>query len=182
MPAQAPDALASALRGSWSAAPGKKAEAYIDKFFNTTRLGDQISGQVEGNHGVYTVTIRLEDGRLSSACSCYIGKGGGCHHCAALAHTFLRRPEPFTLVEKKERAAVATLDDLSAYLRSRPLVELLAELRAKGITQKAFCEAIGMNPRHLSTVRSSEERNHFYNELGAIKLAVLWALENLETE
>lgn len=36
-----------------------------------------------------------------------------------------------------------------------------------------------MNPRHLSAVRSSELRNHFYNELGAIKLAVMWVIEHV---
>lgn len=39
-------------------------------------------------------------------------------------------------------------------------------------------QAVGMNPRHLSAVRASELRNHFYNELGAIKLAVIWMSEH----
>lgn len=174
------DALISAMKEKQFRAIDAKVKRYVDAFFDMTRLDDQISGRVDGNHGVYTVTIRLQDGRLSSACSCYIGGSGGCHHCAALAHTFLRDPEQFTVVERVERSAITTLEDVDAYVSSHPLADLLAEMRAKGITQKAFCEAIGMNPRHLSSVNSSEKRNHFFNELGAIKLAVLWALENLE--
>jgi len=55
----------------------------------------------------------------------------------------------------------------------------LAELKAKGISQAAFAETIGMNPRHLGAVKSSKKRNHFFNELGAIKLACLWMLEHV---
>ena len=50
----------------------------------------------------------------------------------------------------------------------------------QGITQKAFAEAMGMNPRHLTAVKSSERRNRTYNELGAIKLACLWALDRFK--
>jgi hypothetical protein len=47
-------------------------------------------------------------------------------------------------------------------------------------TQKEFAESIGMNSRHLGAVKSSELRNHYFNELGANKLACLWMLEHLE--
>jgi hypothetical protein len=53
-------------------------------------------------------------------------------------------------------------------------------MRAKGITQKAFCAAVGMSTQHLSAVKSSELRNRRFHELGATKLAVLWVLDNLE--
>ena len=36
-----------------------------------------------------------------------------------------------------------------------------------------------MNPRHLTATKSSELRNHFFNELGATMLAVLWVTEHL---
>ena len=36
-----------------------------------------------------------------------------------------------------------------------------------------------MNPRHLGAVKSAEARNHFFNELGAVKLAVLWVVEHV---
>ncbi|MCA9930130.1 MAG: hypothetical protein KC419_16720, partial [Anaerolineales bacterium] len=71
------------------------------------------------------------------------------------------------------------LDSLQAYLNGVTLDELMTQLRKKGITQKAFCECIGMTSRHLSAVKSSEKRNRHFHELGAIKLAVLWALEHL---
>ena len=60
------------------------------------------------------------------------------------------------------------------------LETLLAELKASGITQSAFAASIGMNTRHLSAVKSSELRNHFFHELGATKLACLWVLEHIK--
>jgi hypothetical protein len=53
------------------------------------------------------------------------------------------------------------------------------QLKDKGITQKAFAEQIGMNTRHLAAIKSSELRHHYFNELGATKLACLWVLEHL---
>jgi len=32
----------------------------------------------------------------------------------------------------------------------------------------------------LGAVKSSERRNHFFNELGAIKLACLWMLDHID--
>ena len=47
------------------------------------------------NHGTYTVSIQVDEHGLGSACSCYIGKHGHCHHCEALARTFLENPSAF---------------------------------------------------------------------------------------
>jgi hypothetical protein len=70
------------------------------------------------------------------------------------------------------------LAELTEYLRGVTLDTLLQDLKAHGITQKAFAESIGMSSRHLSAVKSAEARNHFYHELGATKLACLWVLEH----
>ena len=36
-----------------------------------------------------------------------------------------------------------------------------------------------MNTRHLAAIKSSELRHHYFNELGATKLACVWVLEHL---
>ncbi len=171
------EVLKEALQRHWPGQPDNKARGYVGQFFNGTRLGTKISAQVEGNHGIYTVSIRVDEQGITSACSCYIGKHGYCHHCAALALTFLNDPASFSEIKTKPLAAVQGLAELTEYLHSVTLDELLQELKARGITQKAFAEGIGMNSRHLSAVKSSELRNHFYHELGATKLACLWVLE-----
>lgn len=172
------DLLEEALRRRWPGPEGDKVKRYVGQFFNGTRLGTKITAQVVGNHGTYTLSIRVDEQQVTSACSCYIGKRGYCHHCAALALTFLNAPASFQEIKPKPLAKLTELADLHEFLQGTTLDALLQELNAHGITQKAFAEGIGMSSRHLSAVKSSELRNCFYHELGATKLACLWALEH----
>jgi len=172
------DQLQTAIKRRWSWVPSKKAKSYVNAFFAAERRGTKISAKVVGNHGTYTVSIQVDTQGTTSACSCYIGKSGHCHHCEALAITFLNDPSQFKIVKAKQAKEVRQLTDVRAYLDSVTLDALLTQLKAKGITQKAFAEQIGMNTRHLSAIKSSELRHHYFNELGATKLACLWILEH----
>jgi uncharacterized Zn finger protein len=171
--------LHTAIKRQWSRVPSKKAQPYINAFTAAVRSGTKITAKVVGNHGTYTVSIQLDPQGLTSACSCYIGKHGYCHHCEALAITFVQDPSLFQVVTPKQRKDVRNLTDVQAYLQSVTLEVLLTQLKDKGITQKAFAEQIGMNTRHLAAIKSSELRHHYFNELGATKLACLWVLEHL---
>jgi hypothetical protein len=173
------ETLKVAIERKWSGQPGSKAQRYIGAFFNAVRVAEKITAKVVGNHGTYTVSIEAQEGQVLSACSCYIGKGGYCHHCEALAATFLHDPARFKETKLKKRDELQDLADVQSYLRGVPLEALLKQLSENGITQKAFAESVGMNPRHLSTLKSSEARHHYFNELGTTKLACLWMLEHL---
>jgi hypothetical protein len=173
------EVLKTAIQSYWTHAPSKKAAGYVGQFFERTRSGGKIVAKVEGNHGVYTVSIEVKDKTLHSACSCYIGGSGGCHHCHALGMTFVQKPGSFKTITKKGRENVETFDDVRVYLKGVTLESLLKELKSQGITQKAFAESIGMNPRHLGSIKRCELRNRYYNELGATKLACLWVLEHI---
>ncbi|MCP4419196.1 MAG: hypothetical protein GY805_21480 [Chloroflexi bacterium] len=170
-------ALREAIEARWGDASGYKMRRYVDKFWDRTRRGRTITALVEGNHGDYTVSIDARESTLMSACSCYKGKGGYCHHCAALGQTFLAKPDSFVAIVPTPLEDVHDLESLKAYLNSVALVDLVKQLRANGITQKAFAESIGMSSRHLSAVKSSELHNRYYHELGATKLACLWVLD-----
>jgi uncharacterized Zn finger protein len=171
--------LQTAIKRQWSRVPSKKAQPYVNAFSAAERRGTKITAKVVGNHGTYTVSIQLGTQGLTSACSCYIGKHGHCHHCEALAITFVHDSSLFKVVKSKQRQDVRDLTDVQAYLHSVTLEALLSQLKGKGITQKAFAEQIGMNTRHLTAIKSSELRHHYFNELGATKLACLWMLEHL---
>lgn len=173
------ETLIIAIERSWPGQPGSKAQRYIGAFFDTVRAAEKITAKLIGDHGTYTVSIEAREGQVFSACSCYVGKGGRCHHCEALAATFVRDPASFKRLEVKRRDELGDLSDVQSYLRSVPLEALLKQLSENGITQKAFAETVGMNPRHLSALKSSEARHHYFNELGATKLACLWMLEHL---
>ena len=173
--------LKAALHGygeGWT--PGPKVKQYVGKFFAGEVAGKKISAHVVGNYGTYRVTLVAKETTIDSACSCYIGKHGGCHHCSALVLTFLKNSDSFRIIEPKARKGVRTLADLERYLKSTTLDELILQLKAHGIKQSEFAESIGMAARHLSAVKSSETRNRFFYELGATKLACLWVLENIK--
>ncbi len=173
------DLLQTALKRRWSRMPSQKAKPYVHAFSAAERRGTKITAKVVGNHGTYTVSIQADTQGVTSACSCYIGKHGYCHHCEALAITFLDDPNAFKIIKLKQVKDVHGLTDVRAYLDSVTLDALLTQLKAKGITQKAFAEQIGMNTRHLAAIKSSELRHHYFNELGATKLACLWMLDHL---
>jgi uncharacterized Zn finger protein len=171
--------LTKSIQRNWSSPIGEKAKRYVDQFSNRIRIGTKIVANVIGNHGTYTVSIQASpEFTATSACSCYIGKGGYCHHCAALAITFLKAPESFVEKATKKLGDVKGLNDVTEFLESITLESLISQLKEKGITQKAFAESIGMSTQHLSAVKSSELRNRFFHELGATKLACLWILEH----
>lgn len=171
--------LRLAIQRRWSGKPGVKARRYLESFFSRTCTAEKIAAQVEGNHGTYTISIELKSRGVSATCSCYIGKAGFCHHCEALAYAFLQASHDFKAIEIKKPSDVQGLEDVEPYLKGVTLDALLKQLAGKGITQKAFAESIGMNPRQLSAIKSSESRNRYFNELGAIKLACLWMLEHI---
>lgn len=174
------EVLVSTIQSFWNRLPSDKAYRYIGKFFERSRIGKKIVAKVQGNYGIYTVSIDTKKATIQSACSCYIGKGGFCHHCDALAYTFLDNPESFRLIKQKPINRIRTVEEIESYLKAETLDSLLKELKAQGITQKEFAEIIGMNPRHLSSIKSSELRNRYYNELGATKLACLWMIEHFK--
>lgn len=171
--------LKAAIQGRWSGEPSVKAKKYMNAFFNATRTGKKIAAQVEGNYGTYTVSIQVDQHRLSSACSCYIGKSGFCHHCEALAFAFLKHSAHFREIKTKTLTDIHEVKDIEAYLTGVTLESLLKQLVSQGITQKRFAESIGMTSRHLSAIKSSELRNRYFKELGATKLACLWVLEHI---
>ena len=173
--------LTKSIQKNWSSPIGEKAKGYVGQFTNRVRMGTKIVAKVVGNHGTYTVSIQATpELTVISACSCYIGKGGYCHHCAALAKTFLKASESFVEKLVKPLDEAKGLSEVAEFLASTTLENLIAQLKEKGITQKAFAASIGMSTQHLSAVKSSELRNHFFHELGATKLACLWMLEHYE--
>lgn len=177
-----PAQLKQAISEKWSwelRQPPSRAQQYVNEFFGCQRLAGKISARVEGNHGTYTVSLELKGSqRLISACSCYIGKSGGCHHCLALALAFLASPDSFEAIEPVGLEKITTPQELEAFLKGVSLEQLLEDLKAIGISQKQLAETVGISPRQLSVVKSSESRNRFYNELGALKLACVWMLEH----
>jgi uncharacterized Zn finger protein len=135
--------LLTAIKRYWSRAPSKKAQPYVKSFFAAVRSGTKITAKVVGNHGTYTVSIQLVPQGLTSACSCYIGKHGHCHHCEALAITFVHDPSLFKVFKPKQRKAVRSLTDVQAYLQNVTLEALLTQLKERASPRKPLRNRLG---------------------------------------
>jgi hypothetical protein len=171
---QAKKLVGKELRGD---GVSEKVNRYIGKFCECRVKNERILAKVKGNYGEYTVSLKLDARRVDFNCSCYVGKHG-CHHCLALAHTFLKDSESFEIITETKRSDVKNLEQLGSYLDYVTLGELMDELKSVGISQKEFAKATGTTSQHLSSVKTSETRNRFYKGLGATKLACLWMIEN----
>src|SRR5690348_5330683 len=108
--------LQTAIKRQWSRVPSHKAKPYVNAFVAAVRTDTKVTAKVVGNHGTYTVSMQLDTHGLTSACSCYIGKHGHCHHCEALAITFLADPSAFKIVKSRQIKEVRQLTDIRAYL------------------------------------------------------------------
>ena len=70
----------------------------------------------------------------------------------------------------------ANLDELEQYLEGVTLEQLLDECRQRGITQKRLAGMFRLPPGFLSVVKRSERMGHYFNFIGACKLACLYVL------
>jgi hypothetical protein len=73
-----------------------------------------------------------------------------------------------------------SLDDLEQYLKTSTLESLLDECRARGITQKRLAAMFQLPPNFLTVVKRSERKGHYFNFIGACKIACLYVLEMSE--
>lgn len=156
-----------------------KEREYFDAFFNREATEDSIKAKVQGNYGTYRTSLkRLKSGFIKSSCSCYMGSG--CKHTYALAHTFLKKTDTFNFKVKVVPKTVKNLQDVQLMLEAKTLEEIMFALRKKKITQKDLAESIGTTSAHIGKLKSGEQKGYIYKELGAVKLAAIWVLDNIK--
>jgi uncharacterized Zn finger protein len=74
-----------------------------------------------------------------------------CKHAAALGLTYLREPASFREMAASDRSEFRALASVSRLLEGTSLEKLIAQLRARGITQKRLAEILGS--RKISSAR-----------------------------
>ncbi len=154
-----------------------KVRKYIGEFYDGEVKNNKITADVVGNHGAYTVSLKIYGEYIDAQCSCYIGKDG-CHHSTALAHTFLKNPEEFEIIKEVKRTRLNTLEKIRDYLDYVTLEDLTDEMASLGLTQSDLAKASGTSSAHISAVKRSEARNRYFKELGVVKMACLWMIDN----
>lgn len=68
------------------------------------------------------------------------------------------------------------LEDLEDYVEYITLEALLEECRKQGITQKRLAKMFRLPSNFLTVVKSSERKGHYFNFIGACKIACLHVL------
>jgi hypothetical protein len=154
-----------------------KVGKYFGEFYNGEIKKDRIIANVVGNHGEYTVSLRIYGEIVDDQCSCYIGKNG-CHHTIALAKTFLKNPDEFEFIKEVKRPRIKHINKIREYLDYVTLQDLSTELDGLGFSEADIARATGTSSGHISAVRRSEARGRYFKELGVIKMAFLWMIDN----
>jgi hypothetical protein len=99
-----------------------RAQPYVREFTHRLRSGPSITGRVAGPHGVFTVSLTIEDSTLTPACSC-TSDPGFCRHAIALGLTYIEEPQSFydlrTLTAQLEQYSHGELIELILRMGAR---------------------------------------------------------------
>jgi uncharacterized Zn finger protein len=99
-----------------------RAQPYVREFTHRLRFGHSIAGRLAGPHGVFMVSLDIDEDTLNPSCSC-ASDAGFCRHVIALGLTYIEEPESFydlrTLTADLEQHSHADLVTLILRLVSR---------------------------------------------------------------
>jgi uncharacterized Zn finger protein len=99
-----------------------RAQPYVREFTHRLRSGHTIGGRVVGPHGVYSVSLKIDGGRLRPSCSCTTEETF-CKHVVALGLTYLEEPHTFydlrTLTSELEQLPPHKLISLIVQIATR---------------------------------------------------------------
>lgn len=178
------DLIQQILKTRWQETVTAKTQHYIGAFFDMFSLRHGIYAKVQGNHGIYRVSIFPEKSHPEATCSCYIGKDGYCHHCEALAHTFLLNPLAFTIIPEQHIADIigATIpEQINTATRSAALADIVEELERNGIRVKDVAESMGLSAQRFRAMIKRERQQGIVDDLTPIKLACVWLFHQFHT-
>ncbi|PDW00642.1 hypothetical protein [Candidatus Viridilinea mediisalina] len=168
------------LQARWHSTISGKAQTYVGQFFDAFTLRQGVYAKVQGNHGIYRVSIFPGNKNVSATCSCYIGKSGYCHHCEALAHAFLLYPETFTAIPKYTMAdvsAATTPERIHSVVRSLALAAVIEELEQNNMNLKGIAVSMGVSEQKIRSLIKKERQQGIIDDLTPLKLACVWLLQ-----
>ena len=121
-----------------------RAQPYVREFTHRLRSGPSITGRVAGPHGVFTVSLTMQDSTLTPTCSC-TADAGFCRHAIALGLTYIEEPQSFydlrSLTAQLEQYSHGELVELILHMGAR-YPETLAMLGVEGFANEADDDVI----------------------------------------
>ena len=82
------------------------------------------------------------------------------------------------IIKEVKRTRLNTLEKIRDYLDYVTLEDLTNQMNELGLPQADLAKATGTSSAHISAVKRSEARNRYFKELGVIKMACLWMIDN----
>jgi len=155
----------------------QRAENYVGKFNNCSIEGANIKGTIRGNHGDYTVNLKIDSDPIQFDCNCGKDKSHFCKHAAALGLTYIYTPWVFASNQKMDRKALRTTDDIQFYIKTTPLKKLLDELKSIEVSISQLSTLTGVTMKQLSSIVKEDANGTHHNLTDPLKLTCLFLLE-----
>lgn len=165
------------LRNSATSLIIQRAENYIGKFIDCKIEGPVLKGKIKGNHGIYSVEIKIDNDPISYKCDCSTAKTSFCKHAAALGLTYIYTPWVFELDHTPDRSKISTFEDLQYYVKTTKLKDIIDDLRGTGITIAQLSELLGISPQQLHSIIKDDQSGKHHVLTDPIKLSCMYLLE-----
>jgi len=155
----------------------QRAENYVGKFHNCSVDSSFIKGTIRGNHGDYTVTLKIDTDPIEYECQCEKGKEVFCKHAAALGLTYIYTPWVFASNHKMDRKAIRTTEEIKFYIKTTPLKQMLDELKKIDISVSQLSELSGIPMKRIAALVKDDASDTHHNITDPLKLSCLFLLE-----
>lgn len=155
----------------------QRAENYVGKFHNCSVDSSHIKGTIRGNHGDYTVTLKIDTDPIEFECECEKGKSIFCKHAAALGLTYIYTPWEFASNQKIDRNSIRTTDEIKFYIKTTPLKQLLDELKKIEVSISELADLSGITMKQISSIVKEDTRGKHHTLTDPLKLSCLYLLE-----
>lgn len=155
----------------------QRAENYVGKFHNCSVNDSLIKGTIRGNHGDYTVTLKIDTDPIQFECECEKGQDVFCKHAAALGLTYIYTPWVFVSDRKMDRSALSTTDDVKLYIKTTPLKQMLDDLKKVGVSISELADLCGVSMKQISGIVKEDSGGKHHQLTDPVKMSCLFLLE-----
>jgi hypothetical protein len=155
----------------------QRAENYVGKFINCSVDDSFIKGTIRGNHGDYTVTLKIDVDPIEYSCDCEKGKDVFCKHAAALGLTYIYTPWVFSSNQIIDRKSLRTTDEIKFYIKTTPLKQLLDDLKTINVSVSQLADLSGIPIKRIAALVKDDSMDTTHNLTDPLKLSCLFLLE-----
>jgi len=155
----------------------QRAENYVGKFHNCSVDSSNIKGTIRGNHGDYTVTLKIDSDPIEYECECEKGKEVFCKHAAALGLTYIYTPWVFASNQKLDRKELRTTEEIKFFIKTTPLKAMIDELKKAEVSVSQISELSGISMKQISCLVKEDGECKQHSLTDPLKMSCMFLLE-----